>query len=82
MLTLRHTFASQLLMTGAPILEVQGYMGHRDASTTLKVYSHFIPRQESDSITRFATQIFPFGHFLDKEAVSDAGNCAKSALSA
>jgi len=59
MLVLRHTFASQLLMGGAPLLEVQHFMGHRDATTTLKVYSHFIPRQETDRLLVSPRRFFP-----------------------
>jgi integrase len=43
---LRHYVASRLLASGVDVRTVAGRLGHRDAATTLNVYSHFIP--ESD----------------------------------
>ncbi|HIZ73566.1 MAG TPA: tyrosine-type recombinase/integrase, partial [Candidatus Gallimonas intestinavium] len=40
---LRHTYCSLLLAQNVPIQTVSKYMGHRDSTVTLKVYSHFIP---------------------------------------
>ena len=37
--TLRHTFASQLVMAGVPLRDVQELMGHRSFETTLQ-YAH------------------------------------------
>ena len=37
--TLRHTFASQLVMAGVPLRDVQELMGHKSVETTLK-YAH------------------------------------------
>jgi site-specific recombinase XerD len=37
--TLRHTFASQLVMADVPLRDVQELMGHRSFETTLK-YAH------------------------------------------
>ena len=37
--TLRHTFASQLVMAGVPLREVQELMGHKSFETTLQ-YAH------------------------------------------
>jgi integrase len=51
---LRHTFASLLLSEGTPITEVSSYLGHADPQITLKVYSHWIPRKKTDSISRLA----------------------------
>lgn len=65
-LTLRHTFASQLLLDGAPLAEVQKLMGHAQPATTLRCYTHFVPRSETDAVARFATAVFalwtPDGH--------------------
>ena len=40
---MRHTFASLLLETGVPITYVSQQLGHKDASTTLRVYAHWLP---------------------------------------
>jgi integrase len=40
---LRHNTASLLLQAGAPITYVAQQLGHRDASTTLRVYAHYLP---------------------------------------
>lgn len=70
---LRHTFASLLLSQGAPITEVSSYLGHADPQITLKVYSHWIPRTKTDSISRLPGMILNAkkptagqdGHFWD-----------------
>jgi integrase len=56
--SLRHSFASIHLMNGTPITEVSAMLGHADATTTLRVYSHFIPKMRTDSAARFAASIF------------------------
>jgi integrase len=65
-LTLRHTFASTLLSDGAALAEVQKLMGHAHATTTLRTYTHFIPRSETDAVSKFAAAVFalwtPNGH--------------------
>jgi integrase len=40
---MRHTFASLLLQHGAPITDVSGQLGHREAAITLRVYAHWLP---------------------------------------
>jgi integrase len=42
---LRHTFASVLLMRGKPPVEVAAKLGHKDPNVTLRVYAHFIRRE-------------------------------------
>lgn len=44
---LRHTFASQMISSGADIVWVSKMLGHKDVSITLKVYTKFI--QENDN---------------------------------
>ncbi len=39
---LRHTFASHLVMNGAPLPVVQEFLGHANITTTM-VYSHLAP---------------------------------------
>lgn len=43
---LRHYVATRLLTAGVDVRTVAGRLGHRNAATTLNVYSHFVP--ESD----------------------------------
>jgi hypothetical protein len=40
---MRHTCASSLLQRGAAITYVARQLGHRDASTTLRIYAHWLP---------------------------------------
>ena len=40
---LRHTYASQLLCSGANILYVSQQLGHANPGITMKIYSHWIP---------------------------------------
>jgi integrase len=41
--TLRHTAGSLALASGASVVTVQRLLGHQDATTTLRVYSHMMP---------------------------------------
>lgn len=43
---LRHYVATHLLGAGVDVRTVAGRLGHRDASTTLNVYSHFLPEAD------------------------------------
>lgn len=43
---LRHYVATQLLTAGVDVRTVAGRLGHRSASTTLNVYSHFLPEAD------------------------------------
>lgn len=40
---LRHTVTSMLLNNGVSVLEVSHLLGHKNATTTLKTYAHFMP---------------------------------------
>jgi integrase len=48
---LRHTVATVLVGQG-DILQAQQRLGHRDASTTLRIYSHALPLTDSDAAAR------------------------------
>jgi integrase len=41
--TLRHTAGSLALQSGASVVTVQKLLGHRNATTTMNVYSHMLP---------------------------------------
>jgi integrase len=56
--SLRHSFASIHLMNGTPIPEVSSMLGHANVNITLTVYSHFIPKMQTDSSSRLAAVIF------------------------
>jgi len=45
--SLRHTHATELLRAGVPITEVSRRLGHAKVSTTLDVYSHSLPADDS-----------------------------------
>ena len=43
---LRHYVATRLLTAGVDVRTVAGRLGHRNAATTLNVYSHFVPEAD------------------------------------
>jgi len=50
---LRHYVATRLLSSGIDVRTVAGRLGHRNPSTTLNVYAHFVPasdRQAADAL--------------------------------
>lgn len=50
--SLRHTFASILLASGASIKALQRSLGHANASMTLNTYSHLIPEDLGNALLR------------------------------
>jgi integrase len=44
---LRHTYASILLFSNLPIVEVSKILGHKSISTTVDVYGHFEPKNSN-----------------------------------
>jgi len=81
--SLRHSFASVLIMSGAPITETQRLLGHSSAKVTLDVYSHYFSKTPTDAIQKLAGAILGSnsrGHFLDTSAKDgEVANSAKSA---
>lgn len=53
--TLRHTFASQLVMSGAPLPVVQALMGHSTITMTMR-YTHLAPSTLRSAIDQLATK--------------------------
>ena len=58
--TLRHSCASAMIASGAPITEVQHRLGHANPAITLLVYSHFLKHAESDVADRLANVVLNF----------------------
>lgn len=46
---LRHYVATRLLSAGIDVRTVAGRLGHRNPSTTLNVYSHFVPESDQEA---------------------------------
>ncbi len=46
---MRHSFASQLVMAGVPMIAVQQYLGHADLGMTMR-YAHLSPVAKRDYI--------------------------------
>jgi integrase len=46
---LRHYVATRLLSAGVDVRTVAGRLGHRNAATTLNVYSHFVPESDQQA---------------------------------
>lgn len=55
--SLRHNFASQLIMTGADLLTVSKLMGHTKIQTTIEHYGHLAPDRASEYVEKL-TSIF------------------------
>jgi len=49
---LRHSFASALILSGAPITEVAAVLGHSSPQTTLQVYSHWFRSVQTKSVSK------------------------------
>jgi len=50
--TLRHTYASHLVMNGVDLPTVKSLMGHTDITTTM-IYAHLAPDHLSDAVKKF-----------------------------
>ena len=55
--TLRHNFASQLVMAGVDLLTVSKLMAHSDIQTTIKYYAHLRPDHSRDAVEAFAKAV-------------------------
>ncbi|MGM0984890.1 MAG: tyrosine-type recombinase/integrase [Pseudomonadota bacterium] len=54
--TLRHNFASQLVMAGIDLLAVSKLMAHSDIQTTIQHYAHLRPDHSRDAVEIFVQQ--------------------------
>lgn len=57
--SLRHNFASQLILAGADLLTVSKLMAHTDIQTTVKHYGHLKPDLARDYVDQFADTFTP-----------------------
>jgi len=74
--SLRHSFASALIMAGAPVTEVQSLLGHSSPAVTLKVYSHWFKNVEADSVDRLAKNLTT-GLQKSRALLGHLGGCFK-----
>jgi integrase len=56
--TLRHTFASHLVMLGAPMSAVQRLLGHSKINTTNR-YAHLAPESKRDAVNLLDARVTP-----------------------
>jgi integrase len=49
---LRHTYVTLALLAGVPVKVVSAIIGHKDVSTTLRIYAHVIPEQHGEAATK------------------------------
>jgi integrase len=66
--SLRHSFASALIMGGAAVTEVQSLLGHASPAITLKIYSHWFKTADSGAVGRLGEMVL--GGNLKKRALS------------
>jgi integrase len=64
--TLRHSCASAMIASGAPITEVQHRLGHANPAITLQVYAHFLKHTEGSTADEMADMILNGSGHLGK----------------
>jgi integrase len=69
---LRHTFASLMISNGEDIVRVSRMMGHANASITLNIYSHLVPKERDGSGDRLASLVF--GNKLETDYDASVGS--------
>jgi len=55
--SLRHSFASMLIMNGAPVTEVCALLGHSNPTTTLSIYSHWFKGVQTGAVENLARSL-------------------------
>jgi len=80
--SLRHSFASALIMGGAPVTEVQTLLGHASPAITLRIYSHWFKAQDSGAVDKLSALILGMkksGQKVDKRGSKKNARSMKSA---
>lgn len=62
--SLRHTYASKLIASGASVFEVSRALGHKSIRVTLDVYGKMLEKQEL-KLLGIKNEVFNFGHNLN-----------------
>jgi integrase len=75
--TLRHTAGSLALASGATVVTVQRLLGHKDATTTLRVYSHMMPDDFDNLAVAMNTAATEAANTAElPRQVGDGSNCS------
>ncbi|MGM0703354.1 MAG: tyrosine-type recombinase/integrase [Pseudomonadota bacterium] len=80
--TLRHNFASQLVMAGADLLAVSKLMAHADIQTTIAHYAHLAPDHKRDIVETFARRAPRLSTETTVEGVAQGGSSVLSSTAA
>ncbi len=56
--SLRHSFASSLIMAGEPPTRVANLLGHSSPAVTMRVYAHWFKDVKTDAINNLAKHLF------------------------
>ena len=54
---LRHTFAAQLVASGASLYAVSRFMGHANIGITVSVYGSWLPPEDTEALDRYAERL-------------------------
>jgi integrase len=72
--SLRHSCASAMIASGAPVTEVQHRLGHSSPAITLAVYSHWLKDVETNTADHLAEAVLgESGHFVGTGRQSPVG---------
>ncbi len=55
--SLRHSFASMLIMNGSPVAEVSALLGHSNPTTTLNIYSHWFKCVQTGAVANLVRSL-------------------------
>jgi len=78
--SLRHTHATQLLRNSVPIHTVKERLGHADVITTLRIYGHAVPTDESKALDVWSTVKKATTEAAIKVATAKADKAAETKL--